>query len=96
MSAQIATENAQTSRPSEVETKTSKASTFMMSKFEDFGSGEEAEVDEQSLVSYATTVVESSNSDLRVPPIPEEAGTGPFLCPYCHTIQQCKRRRAWK
>ncbi|KAL8829567.1 MAG: hypothetical protein Q9191_001944 [Dirinaria sp. TL-2023a] len=92
--AQIA--EAQTSRPSQIETETSKATTFVMSKFEDLEQGGEPELDEQSLGSYATTVVESSNADLHVPPIPEEAATGPFLCPYCHTAQQCRRRRVWK
>lgn len=90
------TTHIQTSRPSQVETETSKATTFMMPNFEDLEQGDEPELDEQSLGSYATTIGESSNTDFHVPLMPEGAGTGPFLCPYCHTIQQCKRRRVWK
>ena len=45
-----------------------------------------------SAVSFATSVVETSNDELSFPSVSAEAQTGsPFLCPYCLEIQQFKR-----
>lgn len=46
-----------------------------------------------SVVSFATSVAETSDEKLPFPPAPAEAETGsPFLCPYCLTVLHLKRQ----
>lgn len=46
-----------------------------------------------SMVSFATSIAESSDDELAFPPIPDEAQKGtPFLCPYCLTVLHFKRQ----
>ncbi len=46
-----------------------------------------------SAVSFATSVVETSDEDLSFPSVPAEADTGsPVLCPYCFEFQQFNRK----
>ncbi|OCL13569.1 hypothetical protein AOQ84DRAFT_429336 [Glonium stellatum] len=45
-----------------------------------------------SVVSFATSIAESSDEELPFPPLPAEARPGfPFLCPYCLTYVDLKR-----
>ncbi|KAK2759476.1 hypothetical protein FQN54_002954 [Arachnomyces sp. PD_36] len=47
----------------------------------------------KSVVSFATSIAESSDDELPFPPVPTEgSGGSPFICPYCLTIQQLKRQ----
>jgi hypothetical protein len=44
-----------------------------------------------SVMSFATSIAETSDEELPLPPVPDEAVTGSaFLCPYCLTFQQLK------
>ena len=53
--------------------------------------------DTQSIISFATSVVEETEEDLRLPLAPEASSNRlPFECPYCYTIQVCKRPSHWR
>ena len=44
-----------------------------------------------SVVSFATSIANTSDEELPFPPVPLEAETGsPFLCPYCLKVLQFK------
>lgn len=47
-----------------------------------------------SVTSFATSV--SGPKTLNVPPMPEEAIKGPFMCPFCYLIISVQDTRAWK
>ncbi|KAI0861776.1 hypothetical protein F4860DRAFT_513568 [Xylaria cubensis] len=54
-------------------------------------------LDVQSVVSATSYAPSSYNVDeLRVPPIPKEYLTGPFLCPFCYLIIEINSRYDWK
>jgi len=53
-----------------------------------------------SVVSFATSIAETSDDELPFPPIPAEAhSNSSFLCPYCLTVVQLKHgntERQWR
>ncbi|KAK4145085.1 uncharacterized protein C8A04DRAFT_27082 [Dichotomopilus funicola] len=56
-----------------------------------------AEVDAESNISRTSYAVSTaSETQLRVPPLPEESSDGPFQCPYCRTIVSINTRHDWK
>ncbi|KAH6616215.1 hypothetical protein B0J18DRAFT_373659, partial [Chaetomium sp. MPI-SDFR-AT-0129] len=56
-----------------------------------------AEVDAESNISKTSYAVSTaSETQLRVPPLPEESSDGPFQCPYCRTIVSINTRHDWK
>lgn len=54
----------------------------------------------RSVVSFATSIAETSDDEIPFPPVPDEARNGaPFLCPYCLKFQQFKvegLERQWR
>ncbi|KAI0183940.1 hypothetical protein EV127DRAFT_445570 [Xylaria flabelliformis] len=53
--------------------------------------------DVQSVISATSYASSSTNIDeLRVPPIPKEYLTGPFLCPFCYLMIKVDSRNDWK
>ncbi len=52
---------------------------------------------DQSVTSFATSVVDDNDNDLTIPKPPDDASDGaPFECPYCFTIQTMKKSSAWR
>ncbi|KAK3357801.1 hypothetical protein B0T25DRAFT_630768 [Lasiosphaeria hispida] len=47
-----------------------------------------------SEASFATSVAEAAK--LRIPPLPKEAGKGPFECPFCFTMITATNSVSWK
>jgi hypothetical protein len=55
------------------------------------------EFETQSMTSYATSVENTEEGNLNIPPRPRESESEkPFECPYCYTIQVAKNDRAWR
>ncbi|KAI1735318.1 hypothetical protein F4680DRAFT_307303 [Xylaria scruposa] len=55
------------------------------------------DLDVRSVISATSYAPSSYNVDeLRVPPIPKEYLTGPFLCPFCYLIIEVDSRNDWK
>lgn len=58
-------------------------------------SGDDSQSDGRaSATSFATSV--SGPQTLKVPPMPEDALRGPFMCPFCYLIISVQDTRAWK
>ncbi|KAK1848134.1 hypothetical protein CCHR01_09250 [Colletotrichum chrysophilum] len=58
-------------------------------------SGDDTQSDGRaSAMSFATSV--SGPKTLKVPPMPEHALKGPFMCPFCYLIISVQDTRAWK
>jgi hypothetical protein len=50
--------------------------------------------DGMSQTSFATTVIGSDR--LRIPPLPVEAESGPFQCPYCYMVIDTPSPNSWR
>lgn len=79
-------------------TRLSKATTFEPSKFRSPEQKADESDDVASVTSFATSLADIDGSyRLKIPPVPPAAiGGRRFQCPYCWSIQQCKKERSWK
>ena len=79
-------------------TKLSKATTFEPSKFKSADQKTDESDDAASVTSFATSLADIDGSyRLKIPLMPPEAAGGRhFQCPYCWSIQKCKKARSWK
>ena len=78
--------------------KLSKATTFEPSRFRPPEEKANNSDDALSVTSFATSLADvDGRYRLKLPSMPATAvGGRPFQCPYCWTIQECKRERSWK
>lgn len=86
------------SRAAQSTAKLSKATTFEPSKFKPPEDKANNSDDALSVTSFATSLADvDGHHRLKLPSLPASAvGGKPFQCPYCWTIQECKRGRSWK
>ncbi|OAA67690.1 BAG domain protein [Akanthomyces lecanii RCEF 1005] len=62
-----------------------------------FSALREEEQDEQEYMSQTSFATSTDQGDARrIPPLPEEAETGPFECPLCYCIILAQSRQKWK